>query len=181
MKDGATKSFEQGYNVQIAVDEDAQIIVSHGITQEANDKKQLVPMLKKIEENLGRLPDKVSADAGYCSEDNLNADELTGIDLYIPPNKEKHGKQDDKIEVAQEKPLTIVDKMRHKLKTEAGQAVYKMRKAIVEPVFGQIKHVRGFRRFMLRGIEKVTEEWAFVCLTHNLLKLFRHRLALKTI
>jgi transposase len=180
MKDGATKSFEQGYNVQIAVDEDAQIIVSHGITQEANDKKQLVPMLKKIEENLGRLPDKVSADAGYCSEDNLNADELTGIDLYIPPNKEKHGKQDGEIEVAQEKPLTVVDKMRHKLKTEAGQAVYKMRKAIVEPVFGQIKHVRGFRRFMLRGIEKVTEEWAFVCLTHNLLKLFRHRLVLKT-
>lgn len=179
MKDGATKSFEQGYNAQIAVDEDAQIIVSHGVTQEANDKKQLVPMLMKIQENSDRLPDKASADAGYCSEDNLNAEELLGIDLYIPPGKEKHGNQNDQLEVVVENPLTLVDKMRHKLKTAAGQAVYKMRKAIVEPVFGQIKHVRGFRRFSLRGIEKVTEEWAFVCLTHNLLKLFRHKVAMK--
>jgi hypothetical protein len=177
MKDGATKSFEQAYNAQIAVGGEAQIIVSHGVTQDANDKKQLVSMLRRIEENLGRLPDKASADAGCCSAENLTAEELQDVDLYVPQGRERDGKQSNKNEETREENPTIFDKMRQKLKTEIGRALYKMRKAIVEPVFGQIKQVRGFRRFSLRGIDKVPKEWAFVCMTHNLLKLFRHRFA----
>jgi transposase len=175
MKDGATKSFEQAYNAQIAVDGEAQIIVSHDVTQDANDKKQLAPMIEKIVENLGRLPDAASADSGYCSADNLNAEELKDVDLYIAPDKEKHGEQSKRNDVVKEKDTGIIEIMRQKLQTEAGRAIYKMRKAIVEPVFGQIKQIRGFRRFSLRGIENVAKEWAFVCLTHNLLKLFRCR------
>lgn len=180
MKDGATKSFEQAYNAQIAVDGEAQIIVSHDVTQDANDKKQLVPMIKKIEENLGRLPVNASADTGYCSAENLNAEELKDVDLHIAPDKEKHGKQGNESDVARDENSTIVDKMRQKLKTEAGRAIYKMRKAIVEPVFGQIKQIRGFRRFSFRGIENVAKEWSIICLTHNLLKLFRSRYAQRT-
>lgn len=176
MKDGASKGFEQAYNAQIVVDSTAQIIVAEGVTQESNDKKQLLPMMIKVEENMGSLPENTLADAGYFSEANVTATSLENTHLYIPPDRQKHG---DKSFSAQEEELkemaglSIADQMRHKLRTKSGYEVYRFRKAIVEPVFGQIKEVRGFRRFSMRGMEKVKAEWTLVCLTHNLLKLFR--------
>lgn len=174
MRDGASKGFEQAYNAQIVVDSEAQIIVAAEITQESNDKKQLVPMLVKAKENLGSFAENVSADAGYFSETNITSIELEGLNLHIPPDRQKHGHKefsdDDKIEVEGE---SVADQMRRKLRTKSGYEVYRFRKAIVEPVFGQIKEARGFRRFSMRGIEKVKAEWTLVCMTHNLLKLFR--------
>lgn len=175
MKDGASKGFEQAYNAQIVVDAEAQIIVAEGITQESNDKQQLIPMLNKTKENLGSLPENVSADAGYFSEANVTAEELADFNLHIPPDRQKHGGMaipaGDKTEEAEG--LSVADKMRSKLRTKLGHEVYRFRKAIVEPVFGQIKEARGFRRFSMRGLAKVKAEWTLVCLTHNLLKLFR--------
>jgi transposase len=175
MKDGATKSFEQAYNAQIAVDAEAQIIVASAVTQEANDKHQLVPMLEKVEQNLGRMPEKATADAGYFSEANVTDSTLQTVDLYVPPNRQKHGELIPVTAPAADQPTesSSADRMRQKLKTRGGHDVYKMRKAIVEPVFGQTKDVRGFRRFSFRGLIKVGAEWDVVCLTHNLLKLFR--------
>src|SRR3990167_323852 len=174
MKDGASKGFEQAYNAQIVVDSEAQIIVATDLTQESNDKKQLVPMMVKAKENLGSVPENASADAGYFSEANITATELKGFNLHIPPDRQKHGDKalpvDDEEESAG---LSVANQMRMKLRTKSGHEVYRFRKAIVEPVFGQIKEARGFRRFSLRGIAKAKAEWTLVCLTHNLLKLFR--------
>lgn len=173
MKDGASKGFEQAYNAQIVVDDESQIIVATAVTQETNDKKQLIPMVKKVENNLGKLPENVSADAGYFSETNVTSEDLKAIDLHIPPDRQKHGEKPVAIKGRPSKDLSVADRMRRKLKTKAGQGVYRFRKAIVEPVFGQIKEERGFRRFSLRGLAKVESEWTLICLTHNLLKLFR--------
>src|SRR3990167_2004964 len=173
MKDGASKGFEQAYNAQIVVDDESQIIVAASVTQETNDKKQLIPMIKKVKENLGTLPENVSADAGYFSETNVTAMDLKAVDLYIPPDRQKHGEKPVAILGRVPKDLSAADLMRRKLRTKAGQEVYRFRKAIVEPVFGQIKEARRFRRFSLRGLKKVEAEWTLVCLTHNLLKLFR--------
>lgn len=173
MKDGASKGFEQAYNAQIVVDDESQIIVATAITQETNDKKQLIPMVKQVKENLGELPKNVSADAGYFSETNVTEAELKAVDLYIPPDRQKHGEKPVAIHGRPPKNLSVADRMRRKLRTKAGQEIYRFRKAIVEPVFGQIKEERRFRRFSLRGLVKVECEWTLVCLTHNLLKLFR--------
>jgi len=175
MPDGANKgSFLQGYNAQAAVDSTAQVIVAAEITQQANDSRQLIPMLEQVEASMGRKPDAVSADAGYWSEANATDRSVAGIDLHIATGRMKHG---ETIAMASGPPpeqATPRQAMQHKLRTEAGHAVYKMRKAIVEPVFGQIKEQRGFRRFSLRGLEKVRAEWKLVCATANLLKLFRY-------
>ena len=177
MLDGATKQFVQGYNVQAAVDSHAQVIVATGLTQAANDVKQLVPMLKKVKENVGRLPDAASADAGYFSEANVTSSELEGMELYIPPDRKRHGDDGDgdapDSTGAADPEQSVKERMRQKVRSEAGREFYKMRKAIVEPVFGQTKEVRRFRRFSLRGLENVSAEWDLICLTHNLLKLFR--------
>ena len=174
MPDGANKgSFLQGYNAQAAVDSTAQVIVAAEITQQANDSQQLLPMLKQVEANMGRKPDVVSADAGYWSEANATDEIVAGIDLHIATGGMKH---DQTVETTSGPPpeqSTPKQAMQHKLRTEAGRAVYKRRKAIVEPVFGQIKEQRGFRRFSLRGLEKVRAEWKLVCATANLLKVFR--------
>nr|MBC8425785.1 IS1182 family transposase [bacterium] len=155
MKDGATKSFEQAYNAQAVVDDEAQIIVAASVTQQTNDKQQLQPMLEQVEKNLGRLPEKASADSGYYSDENVTAEGLEGLDLYIPPNRQKHGQRPAEASGPAPSDLSTIDAMRHKLRTPEGRAIYKMRKAIVEPVFGQIKEARGFRRFSLRGLEAV--------------------------
>jgi hypothetical protein len=179
MKDGATKSFEQAYNAQIVVDDAAHIIVATGVTQEATDKLQLVPMLEKVFVTTGSRPEKASADSGYFSTEAVTHERLAGIDLYVPPDRQQHGSPPpapDGAEVLAPDPeASVIAQMRHKLKTLAGQAVYKMRKALPEPVFGQIKEVRGFRRFSFRGLAAVTHEWDLICLTHNLLRLFRSR------
>ena len=173
MPDGANKgSFVQGYNAQAAVDSTAQIIVAAEITQETTDNHQLVPMLSQVEQNLGRKPQAASADAGYWSEANATDESVAGIDLHIATGRDK---REQTIEIESEPPsvqATAKEAMRHKLRTEAGRSIYKMRKAIVEPVFGQIKEQRGFRRFSLRGLENVRHEWKMVCLASNLLKLF---------
>jgi transposase len=178
MKDGATKAFEQAYNAQVAVDSQAQVIVAAAVTQEANDKQQLVPMLMAVQDNVGQLPEKASADTGFFSEANLTAKALAGVDLYVPPERPSPTTPDAVAPAAASPEGSVREQMRHKLQTPEGQTVYKMRKAIVEPVFGQIKEGRGFRRFLFRGLAQVAAEWTLICLTHNLLKLFRGRTGL---
>ena len=275
MKDGASKSYEQAYNAQIVVDSHSQIIVVAAVTQDANDKKQLAPMLGRVEKNVGEKPEKASADSGYFSEASLVDEKVAGIDLYVAVDRQKHGAAesppvcvpcgspgetaaDDSSGSASDRTgadeggsastgprvvdephngsesssstkttekgettpcvesnrdishangqdstgrtgetpagagtessgteqqtscppssagtLSVKEQMKAKLRTPEGKAVYKMRKAIVEPVFGQIKEIRGFRRFSFRGLELVEDEWSLICLTHNLLKLFR--------
>jgi transposase len=168
--------FVQAYNAQIAVDKQ-QLIVGQAVTQEANDKKQLVPMITIIKEQSGGTPTQLLADAGYCSDENLAAIADTPIDAYISTRKQKHGERPGRPGPCPRGPLpktaTRVDRMSRKLHTKAGAAVYAVRKAIVEPVFGQIKQARGFRQFLLRGLAKVQGEWSLVCTTHNILKLYR--------
>jgi len=173
MKDGATKGFVQAFNAQIAVDGHAQLIVATGVTQETNDKQQLVPMLLKTKENTGSLPVAGTADAGYFSAAAVTDERLAGVNLHVATERQKHGVSQSEAKGAAPADATALEQMRHKLQTPEGRAIYKRRKAIVEPVFGQIKAVRGFRRFSFRGLEKVTAEWDIVCMTHNLLKLFR--------
>jgi len=178
MPDGAHKgSFVQGYNAQIAVDGEAQVIVAAEVTQASNDKQQLAPMLEQVEQNMGRKPQAASADNGYWSTQQLGDARVQDIDLHVATGKQKHGEpqagSDDGPRGAAPE-ASLLEQMRQKLKTEAGRDVYRMRKAIVEPVFGQIKEWRGFRRFLLRGLRNVRAEWKLICLTHNLLKLFRY-------
>jgi transposase len=165
--------FVQAYNVQVAVD-DLQLIVGQAVTQETNDKKQLMPMITTIAQQSGDTPTQLLADAGYCSDENLTAIADTTIDAYISTRKQKHGERPGPCPRG---PLpaaaTVVDQMSRKLHTKAGTAVYAARKSIVEPVIGQIKQARGFRQFLLRGFEKVQGEWSLVCTTHNILKLYR--------
>jgi transposase len=165
--------FVQAYNVQVAVD-DLQLIVGQAVTQETNDKKQLLPMITTIARQSGNTPTQLLADAGYCSDANLTAIADTNIDAYISTRKQKHGERPGPCPRGPlPKSATIIDQMSRKLHTQAGAAVYAARKAIVEPVIGQIKQARGFRQFLLRGFEKVQGEWALVCTTHNILKLYR--------
>lgn len=165
--------FVQAYNVQVAVDE-LQLIVGQAVTQETNDTHQLMPMIAAIKEQARDRPRQVLADAGYCSDENLKAVAKTRIDAYISTRKQKHGERPGPCPRGPlPKTATRTDRMARKLHTKAGAAVYALRKAIVEPVIGQIKHARGFRQFLLRGFEKVQGEWALVCTTHNILKLYR--------
>jgi transposase len=165
--------FVQAYNTQIAVDEQ-QLIVGHAVTQETNDKRQLLPMVTVIAAQSGLTPTQLLADAGYCSDENLAAIAATPIDAYISTRKQKHGERPGPCPRGPlPKTATRVDRMSRKLHRKVGAAVYAMRKAIVEPVFGQIKQARGFRQFLLRGFEKVQGEWSLVCTTHNILKLYR--------
>ena len=165
--------FVQAYNAQVAVDE-LQLIVGHAVTQEMNDKKQLLPMITTIEQQSGDTPTQLLADAGYCSDENLSAIADTTIDSYISTRKQKHGERPGPCPRGPlPKTATIVDRMSRKLHAKAGAAVYAARKGIVEPVIGQIKHARGFRQFLLRGFENVQGEWSLVCTTHNILKLYR--------
>jgi hypothetical protein len=198
MLDGATKSFMQAYNVQAAVDSQEQIIVAAALTQEANDKKQLVPMLEQVEQNMGRKPEQATADSGYFSEAAVTDPKVEGIELLVPPERQKRKEPGEPLQIkvdpqataqpvvedqeqAQMPAPSVAETMREKLKTTAGHAVYKMRKAVVEPVFGQIKERRGLRGFLMRGREKVAAEWQIICLTHNLLKLFGTKLRPQTV
>ncbi len=171
MTDGATKAFVQGYNAQLAVDAHAQVIVACDVTQAATDVEQFVPMLTHAVRNVGQVPAIVLADAGYFSAANLTAPELTTMDCYVPPDRQQH----TGAEPTGRSRHPVSEQMRAKLQTPAGRALYALRKTIPEPVFGQIKEARGFRRFWLRGVRHVQSEWAIICLTHNLLKLFRAR------
>jgi transposase len=165
--------FVQAYNAQVAVD-DLQFIVSQTVTQACNDKQQLVPMIATITQQSGEAPAVLLADAGYCSDANFAAIAATPIDAYISTRKQFHGERPGPCPRGPlPAPATRTDRMTRKLHTKAGAAVYAARKAIVEPVFGQIKHGRGFRQFLLRGLDKVQGEWSLVCTTHNILKMYR--------
>jgi hypothetical protein len=173
MKDGATKGFEQAYNAQAVVDGHAQVIVACALTQEATDVAQFVPLVEQIAVNTGQRPGVVLADAGYFSEANVIAPTLQGIALYVPPDRIPHTTLVPGAAPTRAGKSPVAATMREQLATAAGRAAYALRKSIVEPVFGQIKEVRGFRRFALRGVANVRAEWQLICLTHNLLKLFR--------
>jgi transposase len=162
------EGFIQGYNAQAAVDGKAQVIVAHTLTQSTSDQDQLTVLVDAIEANLGTRPKEASADAGYCSEANLGALADRGVAGYIATGRAKHAADAKR---GAGGPLTQA--MRRKLKRAGWRSRYRLRKQIVEPVFGQIKQARGFRQFLLRGIEKVRAEWALICTAHNLTKLAR--------
>jgi len=181
MKDPATKGFIQGYNAQAAVDATSQVIVAAEVTIQSNDKQQLEPMLAEIAKNCNAVPKELSADAGYYSEDNVAHAQTKGIHPLIPPGNTRH--TDGKPTSSRgriPKHLSIKERMERLLRTKKGRKAYAKRKETVEPVFGQIKGVRGLRQFLLRGLDKVKGEWQLICLTHNLLKLHRWRLAQAT-
>lgn len=163
-----------GYNPQIAVDAGHQVIVATSLSADTTDTAALPALVDQIETNTGRRPGRILADAGYASDDNLAHLDERGIDAYVATRRDRHGA------TAPTAPrgripagLTRRERMARKLTTKRGRAEYARRKAIVEPVFGQTKEARGFRRFHLRGRVKVTAEWHLVCAIHNLAKLFR--------
>jgi len=184
-KDG----FVQAFNAQAAIDAEAQIIVAQAVTQDANDKRQLVPMTDAIETNLGRKPEQLSADSGYCSDANIEALETRGIDGYIATGRAKDAAASTAEASVTAPPAgaspaaspepasapTRVEAMREKIRAGGHDSPYRLRKQLPEPVFGQIKQARGFRQFLLRGLENVQAEWSLVCAAHNLLKLAQRR------
>jgi transposase len=169
--------FVQGYNAQASVEPEMLLIVGQSVTEAANDKQQLESMVEAIEQQSGQRPQAILADSGYCSEENLAYLESAEqperkIDGFIATGKQKHGEHRLPCKRGPlPKGATQVDRMKRKLQTKVGKAVYAARKCVVEPVFGQIKQARGFRQFLLRGKDKVKGEWALVCLTHNILRL----------
>jgi transposase len=177
----SNKGWEQCGSAQAAVDSKNQIIVACDVCAETNDKQQFEPMLEKAQQNVGedRTIKAASADSSYYSESNVKYAEAEKIDAYIATEKIKHS---DRVAACPRgrmpEHLTVKQKMARKLRTKKGRETYSKRKSIVEPVFGQIKRARGFVQFSLRGLKKMRGEWALVCLTHNLLKLFRTEYAL---
>lgn len=164
--------FIQGYTAVLAVDEASQVIVAQHVTPNGPEQHELIPAVDMIERLLGDRPDQVVADAGYWSEANVEHLEAQGIDTYIARGRMKRS------EPAPPPPrgriparLTVAERMQRKLRTKAGHAVYARRKAIVEPVNGQIKQARGFRQCLRRGVERVSQEWTLDCTAHNRLKL----------
>jgi transposase len=169
-----TDGFVQGYNTQVAVEPIFQLIVGQAVTQAANDKQQVEPLVEAVEEQSGQKPQEVLADSGYCSDGNLEYLEEKEIEGFVATEKQKHGERDEPCKRGPlPKDASRVERMERKLKTKVGAAVYARRKCIVEPVFGQIKQARRFRQFLLRGLEKVRGEWALICMTHNLLKFHK--------
>jgi transposase len=165
MMDLSTNSYQQAYSTQIAVDAQAQIIIATCVTSAPNDQEQLIPTVLEVKKNMGQLPARVSADAGYFSSAVVTAEVLRDIDLYVPPNEPEPSSIPEAAGVRA--------RMWQKLMSSPGRELYNRRSTIVEPVFAYIKHVRRFRQFSLRGLAAVQGEWLLICLTHNLLKLFR--------
>ena len=170
----ADGAFIQAYNAQVAVDAHRQIIVAAEVTNQAADAPHLAPMINALEQHTGSRPTRLLADAGYFSEPNVIMLTTRQIDAFITPQKEKHTQPQPPAPRGRiPQYLSVRDRMRRKLQTKAGRAVYRKRKVIVEPVLGQIKAARGFRRFLLRGLAKVKGEWLLVTLAHNVCKLFQ--------
>lgn len=162
--------FIQGYNAQAAVDADSQVIVARTLTNNASDQQQLAPIVAQIKQNTKRQAEELSADAGYCWEDNFKELNRRHINGYIATGRQKHG--DSAVSAERKVKLgTPAYAMWQKLRRGGRRSRYRLRKQTVEPVFGQIKQGRGFRQFLLRGIRKVTAEWSLICTAHNLLKL----------
>lgn len=176
MKVSSTNSFEQCYNGQALVDDLYQVIVASNLSQHANDSDEVEPILDILEENLGGIPRKmaITTDAGYFSETNLMLFEDALLNPFMATQKMKHGEVLPQVRGRIPSDMTPKDRMRRKLSTKKGQEIYSKRKSTVEPVFGQMKQVRGLRQFLLRGYDNVSAEWQIWCLTHNLLKMHRH-------
>ena len=176
MKVTSTNSFEQCYNGQAMVDDLSQVIVAANLSQRANDSEEVEPILDILEENLGKIPHgmAVTTDAGYFSETNLMLFEDALLNPFMATQKMKHGEELPQFRGRIPNDITPKDRMRRKLCTKKGQEIYSKRKSTVEPVFGQIKQAMGLRQFSLRGFENVSAEWQIWCLSHNLLKLYRH-------
>jgi transposase len=168
-------SYLQGYNCQLAVDSDHQVIVAVGVSNQPPDVEHLEPMLQRIAESAGALPDVMTMDAGFWSENNASACADQGIDAYIATGRLPHGQPPPPKRGPMPREADAKTRMARKLRSKKGSAIYAQRKEIVEPVNGQIKEGRGLRRFLLRGLEKVDAEWHLIAATHNLLKLFRYR------
>jgi transposase len=162
--------FIQGYNGQIAVDAAHQVIVAHRLVTTAADYQALVPLIDATYAGLGAKPREVSGDAGFATEDNLVALAARRIKAYLPPGRARHGER----HAAGRRSLKtkpLMEAMAATLRRAGRRSRYRLRKQTVEPVFGQIKQARGFRQFLLRGLDKVRGEWAMICTAHNLLKL----------
>jgi len=171
MRDNGRGSIVQGYNAQLAVDAQVQVIVAAQVTQEGVDCGQLVPMMEHTAHNAGQPAEAVTADAGYWDTEAVQQAIRTGVHVLVSPDG-AGARQAGRWRHMANNPLA--QRRRAELATETGSALYRLRQAIVEPVIGQIKNVRGFRRFALRRLSGVRAEWRIICLTHNLLKLFRH-------
>ena len=181
------KGWDYCGNAQASVDGAHQIIVACDVTAEANDKQQAVPMAQLTAANLEQAGIKRPKDAaggvekipgtydsGYYSEAAAEAVEQLGFAPYMATGRQRHHVPEP---AAAEVPTTAKERMAAKVRTPEGRALYARRKVIVEPVFGQIKEARGFRRFLLRGLDRIRGEWCLVCLTHNLLKMWRYTCA----
>lgn len=166
-------SYLQGYNCQVAVDSDHQVIVAVGVSNQPPDVEHLEPMLQRIGASAEGVPTVMTMDAGYWSEDNVKVCADQGIDAYIATGRLPHGQPPPPKRGPLPRDADAKTRMARKLRSKKGSAIYAQRKAIVEPVNGQIKEGRGLRRFLLRGLEKVDGEWHLIAATHNLLKLFR--------
>jgi transposase len=174
METGGT--FLQGYNCQAAVDDAHQIIVAADLTNQSPDNGNLVPMLEQVRRNCGRSAATATADSGYWGPTVPEQCDALGCEAFIATERRKHW--DRNPTETQGPPPDDADAreaMRWKLRTPEGQEIYSRRKVVVEPVFGQIKEARGIRRFLLRGLDASYAEWQLICLTHNLLKMFRNQ------
>ena len=156
------------------MDSECQVIVAAEATNQASDKNQAVSMIEQVIGNAGALPKEVSADAGYYSAKAVEGLSALGVDLFIAPDKTRHGQAIPPASRGRiPANLSARDRMRRKLRTKRGRQRYAIRKETVEPVLGQVKQGCGFRQFLLRGLEKVNREWSLICTGHNQLKLFR--------
>jgi len=173
------KGFEQAYNAQAGVDAGTMLVVGAGVTQAPNDKGQVEPMLQSLQQLQAKAPqlgtvESLIADTGYCSEKNITACEQAGVDPLMAVARQEHhphwSARHSEPAPLQGNP-SKVQRMAHRLKTKAGAARYAVRKQTVEPVFGIIKSVLGFRQFSLRGLKKVRGEWTLVCLAWNLKRM----------
>ena len=173
MMDNGQRHLLYGYNAQAAVDGHAQVIVSAELTQDETDFRMLLPMVAAVEKAMGGKPVAITADAGYWDTENITSDALQGMLALVNPDGGRKKNKDEAPEKRRSNPA--MERMRELLATGEAKALYKQRKTIVEPVFGQIKQARGIREFRLRGFEKTKAEWKLICLTHNLLKLYRHQ------
>jgi hypothetical protein len=178
MHDNGRGCIVQGYNAQLAVDAETQIIVAADVTQEVLDRGQLSAMMESAERNAGQRPEVITADAGYWNTDVVQKAIDSGTQVLVPPDGSVALKTLRPRQMANN---PLAQRMRAELATEAGRSLYRMRQAMVEPVIGYIKDLRGFRRFTLRGLNQVRAEWRIICTTHNLLKLFRYRLRQATV
>lgn len=169
-----THGFVQAYNAQLAVDDAAQVVVAHGVTNQPADCRNLEPVIERAKENVGEAPANATADAGYWNPEVEARARALGTEAWVATARKPAEAPSDAGATAHDE-ASPRERMRARVTSEDGRALYARRKAVVEPVNGQIKQARGFRRFSFRGLEAVEAEWALVCACHNLLKLFANR------